>query len=142
MPRSNIEALSGNWTRVFQLRNIRWLRTIDGVDSRQARFLPAATWLIASCDGCCGTIQAYSNRTVSGAVQNLGVIPEYRGLGLGAALHKVLEWIPRCRCESACISKCRARNRPAVRLYHQVGFIACKTLYRELLFQPEEEYSI
>ena len=35
-----------------------------------------------------------------------------------------------------------ARNTPAVRLYNQVGFIVQKTLYRELIAEPEEEYAI
>jgi hypothetical protein len=29
-----------------------------------------------------------------------------------------------------------------VRLYHDVGFVAVKTLYRELAAEPEAEYSI
>src|SRR5207249_11484365 len=49
-------------------------------------FLPAATWLIASPEGYCGTIQGVMDRGPIGAIQNVGVIPSYRGLGLGRAL--------------------------------------------------------
>ncbi len=68
-------------------------------------FLPGATWLVAcdttselrlittasdlDCPGptrYCGTVQGVIDRSGMGAIQNLGVVPEYRGLGLGKAL--------------------------------------------------------
>src|SRR5579883_1812427 len=52
-----------------------------------AGFCPGATWLVATADGCVGTIQGLLDpaRAV-GSVQNLGVLPGYRGRGLGKAL--------------------------------------------------------
>jgi ribosomal protein S18 acetylase RimI-like enzyme len=105
-------------------------------------FLPAATWLVAAPDGCCATVQGVRDDACAGAIQNLGVVPEYRGRGLGRALllralHAFrLVGLKRARLEVS------ARNRRAVRLYHEVGFIATKTLYRELTAEPEAEYSI
>ncbi len=105
-------------------------------------FLPGATWLIASSEGCCGTIQGVGESNGFGAVQNLGVIPAYRGLGLARALLlKSLNGFRDAGLKRAHL-EVSARNKPAVRLYHQVGFVACKTLYRELRCEPEEEYSI
>ncbi len=54
-------------------------------------FLPDATWLIRSLAGNlrrepCGTIQGIRDYSGMGAVQNLGVVPEHRGRGLGLAL--------------------------------------------------------
>ncbi|MFO0919506.1 MAG: GNAT family N-acetyltransferase [Planctomycetaceae bacterium] len=57
----------------------------------QTAFAPAATWLIIhASDGQpavdCGTIQGIAASSVFGGIQNVGVIPEFRRLGLGAAL--------------------------------------------------------
>ncbi len=53
---------------------------------RKPGFLPAACWLIACPQGFCGTIQGVIDRGPIGAIQNVGVVPAYRGLGLGRAL--------------------------------------------------------
>ena len=53
---------------------------------RKPGFLPQATWLIACPDGYCGTVQGVMDRGPIGAIQNVGVVPAYRGLGLGRAL--------------------------------------------------------
>lgn len=105
-------------------------------------FMPTATWLIADSHGCCATVQGVREENSVGGIQNLGVLPEYRGRGLGRmlllkALHGFRQsGLKRARLEVS------ARNRPAVRLYHDIGFIAVKTLYRELVSEPEAEYSI
>ena len=59
---------------------------------RQDTFLADATWLI-TCDAVsfgdladCGTIQGLSHSRSLGAVQNVGVVPQHRGLGLGRRL--------------------------------------------------------
>ncbi len=53
---------------------------------RKPGFLGAATWMIASPEGYCATIQGVIDRGPIGAIQNVGVAPAYRGLGLGKAL--------------------------------------------------------
>src|SRR5260370_29860032 len=52
---------------------------------RKPGFLPGATWLIADPAGHCATVQGVMDRGPVGAIQNLGVIPSHRGLGLGRA---------------------------------------------------------
>src|ERR1700712_4156235 len=49
-------------------------------------FRPQATWLVAGPDGCVGTIQGLLDDNGFGGIQNLGVVPECRGIGLGRAL--------------------------------------------------------
>src|SRR5262245_43401453 len=49
-------------------------------------FCPQATWLVAGPDGCVGTIQGLLDDNGFGGIQNLGVVPECRGLGIGRAL--------------------------------------------------------
>ncbi len=93
-------------------------------------FCPQATWLVAGPDGCVGTIQGLLDDNGFGGIQNLGVVPECRGLGLGRALLMqaltgfASVGVPRAFLEVT------ASNDPAVRMYRSVGFRAYKTLYR------------
>ena len=65
---------------------------------RKPGFLPGATWLIACPEGYVATVQGVMDLGPIGAIQNLGVIPSYRGIGLGRALvHRALGWISRGR---------------------------------------------
>ena len=62
---------------------------------RKPGFLPGATWLIACPEGYVGTVQGVMDHGPIGAIQNLGVIPAYRGIGLGRALvHRALIGFP------------------------------------------------
>ena len=46
-------------------------------------FCPAATWLIAAPEGPVASVQGVRDDSGFGAIQNLGVLPEYRRMGLG-----------------------------------------------------------
>jgi len=97
---------------------------------RKPGFLAAATWLIGGPTGCCGTVQGVMDRGPIGAIQNLGVIPEYRGLGLGRALvRQALEGFYQAGLRRAYL-EVTAENAAAVRLYRGVGFRRSKTLYK------------
>ncbi len=97
---------------------------------RKPGFLPMATWLINGPSGDVGTIQGVMDRGLYGAVQNLGVVPTYRGMGLGAALiHKALEGFRSAGLGRAYL-EVTAENAGAVRLYRAVGFRRAKTLYK------------
>lgn len=100
---------------------------------QRASFVPQATWLISTgLHGAedAGTIQGIIQLGGWGAVQNVGVPPEFRGLGLGRALilkclHGFLEArVPRVYLEVT------ARNTPAVALYRSVGFRLARTTYK------------
>ena len=103
--------------------------------SQQDGFLGPATWLIVyrgddglPCD--CGTIQGLSQSESVGSIQNVGVIPEHRGLGLGRALIlKSLAGFTLARHKRAAL-EVTATNRPAVELYRSLGFQVVKTMYR------------
>jgi ribosomal protein S18 acetylase RimI-like enzyme len=101
-------------------------------------FCPEATWLIAGPDGCVGTVQGLLDGSRFGGIQNLGVVPECRGLGLGRALIlKALTGFAAVGAPRAFL-EVTATNAPAVRLYRSMGFRADKTLYRAVeLSEPE-----
>jgi ribosomal protein S18 acetylase RimI-like enzyme len=104
--------------------------------ARRAGFVPEATWLVAYRSEpdarleYCGTIQGIHDGQGTGAIQNLGVVPEHRGRRLGAALvWKCLAGF-RERDLHRCYLQVTARNVAAVRLYQHLGFRICKTLYK------------
>jgi len=97
---------------------------------RKPGFLSAATWLIAGPDGYVGTVQGVMDRGPIGAIQNLGVIPAYRGMGLGESLvRQALEGFYQAGLRRAYL-EVTAENCGAVRLYRTVGFRRAKTLYK------------
>jgi ribosomal protein S18 acetylase RimI-like enzyme len=93
-------------------------------------FIPEATWLVASATGTWGTVQGRRDRSGLGAIQNLGVVPAYRGRGLGTALLlKALDGFRRAGVGRAFL-EVTAQNDAAVRLYRRLGFRCRKTLYK------------
>lgn len=97
---------------------------------RKPGFLPAATWLVVARDGYCATIQGVADRGPIGAIQNVGVVPAYRGLGLGRALvRKALEGFHGAGLRRVFL-EVTAENSGAVMLYREVGFRRAKTLYK------------
>jgi mycothiol synthase len=104
-------------------------------------FVPAATWLARGPDGFCGCIQGIRAVRRAGMIQNLAVLPECRGLGVGRAL---LDTCLRGFRDAGLVSaqlEVSARNVPAVRLYESVGFQVRKSFYREARAEYTE-YSI
>ncbi|MFO0951143.1 MAG: N-acetyltransferase [Isosphaeraceae bacterium] len=97
---------------------------------RKPGFLPASTWLISGPEGDVGTVQGVMDRGPIGAIQNLGVVPGCRGLGLGSALIlQALAGFRRSGLVRAYL-EVTAENSAAVRLYRSVGFRRAKTLYK------------
>ena len=97
---------------------------------RKPGFLGGSTWLISGPDGDVGTVQGVMDRGPIGAIQNLGVVPGYRGKGLGEALiRQALIGFARAGLTRAYL-EVTAENAAAVRLYRAVGFRRSKTLYK------------
>jgi ribosomal protein S18 acetylase RimI-like enzyme len=98
--------------------------------SRKWGFLPEATWLLMGPTEPCGTVQGMRERKGLGAIQNLGILPGWRGCGLGEslllqALHGFRHvGIGRAQLEVT------AQNDSAIRLYRRLGFRCSKTLYK------------
>ena len=99
-------------------------------------FLPEATWLAvyaASPESplqYCGTVQGIADDRLNGGIQNLGVTPDHRGMGLGRALLlKSLEGFWRSGMQWGSL-EVTAQNAMAVSLYRKLGFRRTKTVYK------------
>ena len=108
--------------------------------SQQDGFLAPATWLIVHRGGAgipedCGTIQGLGASDLIGSIQNVGVVPEHRGLGLGRAL--VLKSLAGFAMAGRrrIVLEVTAGNRPAVDLYLSIGFRTVRTMYRTAIFE-------
>ena len=102
--------------------------------SRRDGFLSQATWLLVyqppgNRADYCGTVQGISDDNF-GSIQNLGVTPAHRGVGLGTCLLRQALWgfrrsgLPRAYLEVT------ARNTRAIRLYERCGFRKVRTVYK------------
>src|SRR5262249_51683068 len=92
-------------------------------------FCPGATWLVAGKDGCVGTVQGLLDSSRYGGIQNLGVMAEYRGLGIGKALLlKALAGFALAGARRGFL-EVTASNTTAVRMYRALGFRCYKTIY-------------
>jgi ribosomal protein S18 acetylase RimI-like enzyme len=103
--------------------------------SRRSGFVPQATWLLehwpaeARRPEPCGTIQGVAEDKV-GAIQNVGVTADHRGLGLGT----ILLWHSLVGFKVAGIERVflevTAQNSGACRLYERLGFRRTKVVYK------------
>jgi ribosomal protein S18 acetylase RimI-like enzyme len=97
---------------------------------RKPGFLAEATWLLATETGYCGCVQGLRDHTGLGAIQNLGVVHEHRGRGLGSGLLlQALHGFGSAGLQRAWL-EVTARNEGAIRLYQRLGFRRRKTLYK------------
>lgn len=124
--------------------------------SRKQGFLPEATWLLVvdpmtrrgslaaprwRADTLpagggplepVGTIQGIRDRAGLGAVQNLGIVPEHRGQGLGTSLLFAAMAGFRAAGIDRVYLEVTARNEGAIRLYRRLGFVKARTVYKAL----------
>ncbi len=105
--------------------------------STQASFCPGATWMVSWQPGSnaagqdCASIQGVIRRGNTGAIQNVGVVPEHRGRGLGRAL--VVQCLLGFRRSGMLYGmlEVTAANHAAVNLYDSLGFVIVEVLYRD-----------
>ncbi len=103
----------------------------------QKSFCAAATWMVVyqpeanwpAVD--CGTVQGVTRSGGMGSIQNVGVIPEHRGLGLGRALvQQALLGFYQVGMGIG-VLEVTADNEAAVGLYESMGFRTIQILYRD-----------
>ena len=104
--------------------------------ARQKQFVPQSTWLIVfqpepkwpAED--CGTIQGVRRSRKLGAIQNVGITPDHRKLGLGRALViRSLIGFKQAKLRHVYL-EVTARNHAAVALYRSIGFRIVKTMIK------------
>jgi ribosomal protein S18 acetylase RimI-like enzyme len=97
---------------------------------RKSGFCQEATWLIATREETCGTVQGVREQSGFGAIQNLGITRQHRGKGLGKAL--LLQALHGFRCAGVqrVHLEVTSQNGLAVQLYRNLGFRCRKTIYR------------
>jgi ribosomal protein S18 acetylase RimI-like enzyme len=105
-------------------------------------FCARATWLVAASNlssedaatgiagNCVATVQGVIDSAGHGGIQNVGVIPEFRGRGLGRALMvKALAGFLQSGAKRAYL-EVTAGNQSAIRIYRELGFRCTRTVYR------------
>lgn len=104
--------------------------------SQRRGFLPETTWLLVHAPGggakpeYCGTVQGIRETPDLGAIQNLGVVPGHRGLGLGKnLLQRALAGFGQSGVQRVHL-EVTAENHVAIRLYRQLGFTVVRSLYK------------
>ncbi|MGL6193628.1 MAG: GNAT family N-acetyltransferase [Thermoguttaceae bacterium] len=121
-------------------------RLMDVISTRKG-FLPGTTWLIAKVPSqtnieadiilkseakleYCATIQGLQHSPELGGIQNVAVLPEHRGIGLGQALLlKCLAGFKKSGVRRVSL-EVTADNLVAVKLYQKVGFEMVQTVYK------------
>ena len=109
-------------------------RLMEEISAREG-FLSEATWLLKNEElsagkQYCGTIQGVRDNSGYGSIQNVGVIPEQRGRGLGSVLiHAALQGFQEVGLRRAYL-EVTAQNTGAIRLYQRLGFRRVKTVYK------------
>ncbi len=109
------------------------MRLMREISSRP-NFIAEATWLAChhGDDGWtpCGTVQGLMVSPREGAIQNLGVHPDFRDQGLGRALlTRALAGFRSVGCSLAQL-EVTVQNASAVRLYEKMGFKRVETLFK------------
>ena len=106
--------------------------------SEHEGFLAEATWMVRFAGNAfrepvlVGTIQGLQKSRWAGSIQNVGVVPEHRNIGLGRALiAKSLAGFRRAGLQRVTLDV-TAANAHAVQLYRTLGFRCLSTSYREV----------
>jgi len=103
--------------------------------SHRADFVPEATWLAmgkneAGLDTPLATIQGLRSGPVQGSIQNIGVVPNWRGRGLGKELiRRCLVGFRETGCRNVTL-EVTTHNLAAIRLYESVGFRSVQTVFK------------
>jgi ribosomal protein S18 acetylase RimI-like enzyme len=110
----------------------RLMRDISQKDS----FVPEATWLALAKDSnprnllAVGTIQGLRTSATHGAIQNLGVIPSFRGKGIGRELiRRAILGFQSQGCRYVTL-EVTIHNYGAIKLYESIGFQRSEIVFK------------
>lgn len=104
--------------------------------SQKDAFVPEATWLAIGKDSnpknllAVGTIQGLRTNATHGAIQNIGVIPDFRGKGIGRELiRRSLIGFQSQGCRYVTL-EVTVHNLGAIRLYESIGFQKSEIVFK------------
>lgn len=104
--------------------------------SNRKDFTPEATWLAVVQSEIIGrwipvgTIQGIRSSSYSGAIQNLGIVREYRGKGVGSALlNAAMDGFETLGCKQVNL-EVTVQNSAAIRLYESLGFHKAQIVFK------------
>lgn len=99
-------------------------------------FVPEATWLVIHgtefhpTAKSCGTVQGIREDKLHGSIQNLGIVPDHRGAGVGSELLvRSLHGFRSVGIESVSL-EVTAQNENALKLYQRLGFEVSEIVYK------------
>lgn len=116
------------------------LRLMNEITGR-SNFAPESTWLLVQNQqpdpeqplpllGNCGTVQGIMDGPDLGLIQNIGIVQEIRGKGLGSLIvRNSLAGFQRAGAKVASL-EVTSQNTGAIRLYLRLGFKIRKTVYK------------
>jgi ribosomal protein S18 acetylase RimI-like enzyme len=104
--------------------------------SQKDAFVPEATWLAIGKDTnpknlvAVGTIQGLRTNATHGAIQNIGVIPSFRGKGIGRELiRRALQGFQSQGCRYVTL-EVTVHNLGAIKLYESIGFQKSEIVFK------------
>jgi ribosomal protein S18 acetylase RimI-like enzyme len=104
--------------------------------SQKDAFVPEATWLAIGKDSnpknlvAVGTIQGLRTNATHGAIQNIGVIPSFRGKGIGRELiRRALHGFQSQGCRYVTL-EVTVHNLGAIKLYESIGFQKSEIVFK------------
>jgi ribosomal protein S18 acetylase RimI-like enzyme len=103
--------------------------------SQKSSFVPEASWLVVADLGEAeetpvGTIQGLRTELFEGAIQNIAVVPKWRGNGIGRELiRRALLGFSTAGCKQVRL-EVTIHNHAAIRLYENVGFRKVETVFK------------
>jgi ribosomal protein S18 acetylase RimI-like enzyme len=117
------------------------LRLMKEISNRQG-FVPQATWLATHRNPksgrleYCGTVQGLREKLDVGAIQNVGVARDHRGMGLGSAIvRKSLKGFQASGIKIVTL-EVTEKNTGALRLYQRLGFEVVSTVFKSVEVKP------
>ena len=111
------------------------MRLMKEISNRHG-FIPQATWLVQYENSetgkleNCGTVQGIRSQTDVGAIQNVGIVAQHRGMGLGTQLmNHCLRGFQEAGVRFVTL-EVTSHNTGAIRLYQRLGFEVLKTVFK------------
>ena len=113
------------------------VRLMREISCRQG-FVPQATWLATYLDPVtgreenCGTVQGIREKIDVGSIQNIGIVQDHRGKGIGSAIvRQSLKGFQSVGIKIVTL-EVTEKNTGALRLYERLGFQIVRTVFKSV----------